>query len=142
MGVVEAGSLEWLHAALYACVTGLSRSCTEGETVEMLAAWIDDAGYLCFVYRYPYFDGVLGLRRDDDLAEDVFGDALADPRALGQEIADFDIGEPLGSVAERLRTDALGVHWWGNLDDDLPTLPPSERLRDVVTASVEAHRRR
>lgn len=131
---MELGSSEWLHAALYATVAGLSHGCTEGDKVEVFAAWIDDADHLCFVYQYPYFDGVLGYRCNDDLEEDVYGDALEDPGAFGQEVADFSIGEPLGSVVERLRTDSLGVHWWGDLDEDLPTLPPSDRLREVLAS--------
>jgi hypothetical protein len=121
---------------LYAAVTGLAHSCTEGETVEMLAAWVDDAECLCFVYRYPYFDGVLGLRRsdDDDDDDDDGGEsgAVADPRSFGQDVADFDIGEPLGTVVDRLRVDAAGVHWWGDLDEALPPLPDSARLRQVI----------
>jgi len=67
------------------------------------------------------------------------GAPASDPRSFGQEIADFSIGEPLGTVIERLRPDPLGVHWWGDLDADLPSLPPSDRLRDIVATSTEAH---
>jgi hypothetical protein len=116
---------------LYAAVTGLAHSCTEGRTVEMLAAWVDDDEYLCFVYQYPYFVGVLGLRRSDEDDSDE-PDSVADPRSFGQDIADFDIGEPLGTVVERLRVDAAGVHWWGDLDESLPSLPDSARLRQVI----------
>ncbi len=121
------GSSEWLRAALYATVTGLSLSCTEGGTVEVFAAWIDDADRPCFVHQYPYSDGVLGFRCTDDIEEDVYGDALADPRAFGQEVADFAVGEPLGSVAGHLRPDRIGVHWCGELEDELPALPATAR---------------
>jgi hypothetical protein len=136
---VERGSVEWLHAALYACVTGLSRSCTEGETVEVLAAWIDDDG-LCVVYQYPYFDGVLGFRTGTELDTDNEM-ALSAPE-FGQDIADFNIGEPLGSVVDHLRQDAYGVHWWGDLTDGLPQLPASERLTTVIVAARQEHERR
>ena len=137
---VEQGSDEWLQAALYACVTGLSHSCTEGSTVEVLAAWIDADDCLCVVYQYPLFDGVLGLRRDTDT--DMYGEQPVDPVPFGNDIADFDIGEPLGTVAEGLRQDAHGVHWWGSLEADLPVLPESERLLKVISQAREEHESR
>lgn len=41
--VVTRQSDERLHDALFACVTGLPYSRTEGHRVEVLAAWIEDA---------------------------------------------------------------------------------------------------
>lgn len=137
---MEPRSEAWLRAALYACVTGLSQSCTEGETVEVLAAWIDDDDCLCVIYQYPVFDGVLGIRRETDT--DMYGEPPVDPMQFGQDIADFDIGEPLGTVADHLRQDAHGVHWWGSLDAELPILPESERLLRVIAQASEEHDRR
>lgn len=137
---MEPGSDEWLRAALYACVTGLSQSCTEGSTVEVLAAWFDADDCLCVVYQYPLFDGVLGLRRDTDT--DMYGERPWDPVQLGQDIADFDIGEPLGTVAAGLRQDAHGVRWWGTLQADLPALPDSDRLLQVIAQACQEHERR
>lgn len=136
---MEPGSEEWLHAALYATVTGLSRSCTEGETVEVLAAWIDH-DHLCFVYQYPVFDGVLGIRCETETG--LYGEPASDPGHFGQDVADFSIGEPLGSVVDHLRQDSHGIYWWGDLNDELPALPDSTRLRSVVAAAAEEHDRR
>ncbi|WP_143546083.1 MULTISPECIES: hypothetical protein [Nocardiaceae] len=44
----------------------------------------------------------------------------ADAGRFGREVADFDIGEPLGTVANNLRQDKNGVDWWGYLDADTP----------------------
>jgi len=137
---VEARTDEWLHAALYASVTGLSHSCTLGETVEVLAAWIDDDACLCFVYQYPSFDDVLGLRCDTETG--MYGEAPTDPASFGQDIADFSIGEPLGTVADHLRQDAHDVSWWGTLGGELPSLPDSARLRAVVAEAADRHRER
>lgn len=129
-----------MHAALYASVTGLTHSCTMGETVEMLAAWTDDEECLCFVYQYPAFDGVLGLRCDTQT--DMYGEAPTDPGDFGQDVADFDIGEPLGTVVDVLRQDPQGVWWWGTLGTELPPLPESTRLRAVIVDAAEKHQRR
>ena len=136
---MEPGSEEWLRAALYASVTGLSTSCTAGETVEVLAAWIDGDA-LCFVYQAPYYDGVLGLRHNTET--DQYDEGPPDPSTFGQDIADFAIGEPLGTVADRLRRDTDGVHWWGDLSSELPRLPDSARLRAVIAHSANEHLRR
>jgi len=62
------------------------------------------------VYRSPFFDGVLGLRRDVTDPDYQFDT----PEGLGKEIVYGDIGEPLGSVGTSVRVDATGVHWWGD----------------------------
>ena len=69
----------------------------------------------------------------------MFDEPASDPAQVGRDIADFDIGEPLGTVAERLREDAHGVHWWGGLNAELPTLPDSKRLRSVLAQARAKH---
>ena len=114
-----AKSPKWVEAALSACLSHLPESrVTEGRTVQVLDAWTEDGVAFCVVYRYPYFDGVLGIRCTVD--QDMVGDTPTDPAEFGREVADFSIGEPLGTVAKYLRPDASGVHWWGDLDEDLP----------------------
>jgi hypothetical protein len=113
---------EWGEAALRACRDHLGVShMTEAHTVQVLDAWTEDGVAFCVIYQYPYFDGVLGIRRTFD--ENMYGDDATDPDEFGRDVADFDIGEPLGTVVERLRVDAAGVHWWGDLDDELPQKP-------------------
>ncbi len=38
-----------------------------------------------------------------------------DPVAFGKNVADFDIGEPMGSVVDALVIDTAGIGWWGSL---------------------------
>jgi hypothetical protein len=126
---MEPGSAEWSYAALFACVTHLQTSLTEGRSVEVLAAWVDDGGALCVVYQYPYYMGVLGLRRAVDT--DMYGEPVSDPESFGRDVADFDIGEPLGSTADWVRPDHQGVSWWGDQHDEPPGLTDSQRLLGV-----------
>ena len=115
-------SAEWAEAALAACLEHLSVSCvTEGRTVRVLDSWLEGAEAFCVVYRYPYFDGLLGIRCTFD--EDMYGDEPSDPEEYGRDVADFSIGEPLGTVAQHLRPDKEGVHWWGDLGEALPCKP-------------------
>ena len=46
-----------------------------------------------------------------------------DPVAFGWNVADFDIGEPLGFVTTILRYDRADIGWWGSLGDELPQPP-------------------
>lgn len=135
---------EWAGVALHACVDHLLTSTvTEAARVQVVDAWIeasDDA--LCLVYRPPYDAGrVVGLRRcRRDAIEPGdwrIGDMTTwgydmttvpgvpvDPNAFGWNVADFDLGEPLGYVTTILRYDSADIGWWGNLAEDLPR-PPS-----------------
>jgi hypothetical protein len=57
-------------------------------------------------------DGLLALDPD-----------WVDPVAFGWNVADFDIGEPLGFVATILRYDRGDIGWWGSLGVALPSPP-------------------
>lgn len=112
----------WAEAALAACLQHLPVSrVTEGRTVQVLDAWTEAGVAFCVVYRYPYFDGALGLRRTFET--DMYGEEPNDPDQYGRDVADFDIGEPLGTVAKSLKLDESGVHWWGDLGPELPRKP-------------------
>ena len=87
----------------------------------MLDSWTEADVAFCVVYRYPYFKGTLGIRCTFET--DMYGSPPSDPEQFGRDVADFDIGEPLGSVVERLRPDDKGIHWWGDLGDELPRRP-------------------
>jgi len=117
-----AKSREWSEIALASCLDSLrSGRVTETHTVRVIDSWAEDGIAICVVYEYPYFDGVLGIRRTFD--EDMNGDPADDPEQFGRDVASFDIGEPLGRVVERLRHDVRGVSWWGDLDRELPRKP-------------------
>ena len=40
---------------------------------------------------------------------------VATPEEFGQEVADFNIGEPLGAYGDILDVDADGPGWWGHI---------------------------
>lgn len=108
------------QAVIDACLERLLRSVTEGRHVTVVDSWTDGEAAICIVYRAPHVRGVVGLRAATDLPPEGFPRNAED---LGQDIADFSIGEPLGAVSERLRVDAHGVQWWGELLTDLPHPP-------------------
>lgn len=108
------------RAVISACLERLQHSVTEGRLVTVVDSWVDGDAALCIVYRAPFARGLVGIRRETHLPTRGFP---SDATELGQDIADFDIGEPLGSVSERLRVDVYGVQWWGHLLPDLPRRP-------------------
>jgi hypothetical protein len=130
----------WSSSALRSCLDHLGTSrVTEAQLVAVERSWTDGPDAFCVVYRPPY-DGQrrVGLRRSrSDCAEASsyrlgdfvsgrdLGDPLdPDPVAFGRDVADFDLGEPMGAVVNILRIDSDGIGWWGTLDEQLPTDPP------------------
>ena len=53
-----------------------------------------------------------------------------DPVAFGKNVADFDIGEPMGSVVDALVIDTAGIGWWGSLTQSHP-LPTAWHPRSL-----------
>ncbi len=108
-------------------------------------AWVDGEDAFCVVYRPPRDAGrVVGVRRERNDAIDPgewrLGDMTTwgydlgptatgqvDPMPFGWNVADFDIGEPLGYVATILRADDTGVEWWGTVGSELPRRPQRRR---------------
>jgi hypothetical protein len=128
----------WSATALWACLEHLRVSTvTHAARVSVEEAWTDGPDALCVVYRPPFDEqrvvGVRRQRRDaTEPGEWRIGDmttwgyelgADADATAFGWNVADFDIGEPLGYVATILRTDDVGIQWWGTLGAQLPQRP-------------------
>lgn len=134
-----ADARDWSSRALHACLSHLLTSTvTEGPRAWIVDAWPDpDDDGLCVIYRPPHDEGrEVGLRRRRrDAVEPSdwrIGDmttwgydmgADIDAEQFGWNVADFDIGEPLGYVTTMLRYDSADIGWWGNLDDELPTAP-------------------
>ncbi|MEO9138708.1 MAG: hypothetical protein ABI345_06530 [Jatrophihabitans sp.] len=133
----------WSARALHACLSHLrTSSVTEAARVRVIDAWPESVDALCVVYRPPHDeDRVVGLRRRRrdalepgdwrigditawgyDLGRDPDG-APVDAQCFGWNMADFDVGEPLGYVTTVLRYDHADIGWWGDLDDTLPTSP-------------------
>ncbi|QIS11171.1 hypothetical protein [Nocardia arthritidis] len=100
----------------------MTSTATEGWRIAVEDAWIEDEWTFVVVYRSPYFDGRLALRRSTyDPADDTFASMYSprlptapNPVDYGRDVADYDIGEPLGSVRDHLRVDDNGMHWWGS----------------------------
>jgi hypothetical protein len=55
-----------------------------------------------------------------DRFPDTNQDGEVAPVRFGQDVAAGDLGEPLGTVARKLKPDAAGIHWWGSLGESLP----------------------
>jgi hypothetical protein len=91
------------------------------EQVSVVAAWPVPEDGFCVIYTHPWYAGrTFGYR-----AQAESGDEFDDPVVFGVDVANFQISEPLGSNAERLRKDVNGVEWWGWLDEELPGPPGS-----------------
>ncbi|UGT44039.1 hypothetical protein LTV02_11920 [Nocardia yamanashiensis] len=107
----------------------MTSTVTEAARIAVEDAWVEDEWTFAVVYRSPYFDGLIGLRCSTyDPRSNTFSSmydpqltAAPDPRRYGRDVADFDIGEPLGTVAGSLRSDDRGIHWWGS-----PPAPPAQ----------------
>ncbi|CAM4462155.1 hypothetical protein NONI108955_30900 [Nocardia ninae] len=86
-------------------------------------AWVEEEWTVVVVYRSQFFDGPLALRRTThDPHSNTFSSMYSpqlssapDPVQFGRDVADFDIGEPLGTVTDHVRVDDNGIQWWGKL---------------------------
>jgi hypothetical protein len=124
-----------------ACLEKLQTSTlTEAWCAAVEDAWTEGTDAICVVYRAQHVgESLVGVRRTraDVLAASatdsyVPGDFVdvgmydlgdpsdPDPELFGYTVAEFDIGEPLGAVADQLRSDTVGTGWWGTLADQLP----------------------
>lgn len=110
------------HRALHACLETLARStASEAWCVGVVDAWVEDESAFCVLYRYREYPHTLGIRRSVNDYHYPNGAADLDPAQFGKDVATDDIGEPLGTVARKLRPDATGIHWWGSLGESLPS---------------------
>jgi hypothetical protein len=134
----------WSDRALLACLGTLQTSTlTEAWCVAIEDAWTEARDALCVLYRARHAGpGLVGLRRTRAdvlaaLASEAYepGDFVdvgmydlgdphePNPESFGRTVADFDIGEPLGTIWDRLRYDNHGTGWWGTLGHELPRRP-------------------
>lgn len=115
-------SSTWAELALAACLRRLSTSSlSEAWGVGVADAWTDGPDAFCVVYRYMTVAKTLGIRMTKSGPHPAA--ETEDAERFGREVADFDIGEPLGTVANNLRPDRNGIDWWGYLDAKTPVKP-------------------
>ena len=114
------GESGWAVAATEACLRELPQTMTLSPAqVTVVAAWPTPENGFCIVYRHPQHVGrTLGYR-----ARFTPGDEFEDAESFGFAVANFGVSEPLGAVEGRLRRDAEGIDWHGQLDDELPVAP-------------------
>lgn len=95
----------------------------------------DGVPVLLAVYDHPNYGQRIGLRRRlDRWGPDANAEALA------QDIAIYDISEPLGSYYELLVDDGRGVWWWGDGYPDIGE-HPDFNLKAGEARSVRCHLR-
>ncbi|OII10883.1 hypothetical protein BIU97_08320 [Curtobacterium sp. MCBA15_009] len=113
-----AGSEEWGPRALLACLQKLrDGGPTEAALVVVHDAWSTSDEFRV-VYDSPWGPRV-GIIRDrwttiDRTDAYTTGDE-ATPEEFGHEVADYNIGEPLGRYVDILDIDADGLGWWGHI---------------------------
>lgn len=76
----------------------------------IVSAWVDDSDRICVVYQDPECPRTVGLGRAvhfDEVAETL--------DECVQEVALFEIGEPLGSIGYNMWVDDDGVYWWAEV---------------------------
>jgi hypothetical protein len=110
--------------ALRAVLDCLPHSYTEGANVVVLDSWTEGDDIICLMYRFPWFKGVLGLRRRVEVDAEI-QESLEE---WAGEVANFEVGEPLGTIAHRLWLDHESVHWWG----EVPVPGKTGHFVDVV----------
>lgn len=99
------------QTALLGCLTALRDvSLTEEWCVGVIAAGTT-GDLFHIVYRWRDHPITLGFATEATTSP-LYG-FPGDPETVGRDAAAFCIGEPLGTVADHLRPDANGVHWWG-----------------------------
>lgn len=110
---------EWGQRALLACLRKLrDGGPTEAASVVVHDAWAT-ADEFRVVYDSPWQGPRVGIIRDrwttiDRTDAYATGDQST-PEEFGQEVADFNIGEPLGAYLDILDFDAAGLGWWGHI---------------------------
>jgi hypothetical protein len=117
----------WAQRAVRACLDELRTSTlTESPHIRVDNAWTDGESAFSVVYRWDFDRAqAYGIRRafaDAATTHYVPGGFIGgleirtphrnpDAIGFGKDVANFDIGEPLGNTP--LRRDAAGILWWG-----------------------------
>jgi hypothetical protein len=122
----EIASPEWGAKVLEA----LRRHFTEGRWLLAAAALVDSGlefesdgtSVLLAVYDHPSYERRIGLRHRLDHFPLSIPEGRTPAEGMAEDIAVYQISEPLGRYAEILVEDGQGVWWWG---DGFPHLTES-----------------
>ena len=111
-------SEEWGPRALLACL----RKLRDGGPTEAALGVVHDAWATPDEFRVIYDSpwgprvGIIRNRWTTVDHLDVYTtEDVATPEEFGQEVADFNIGEPMGRYLDILEIDADGLGWWGHI---------------------------
>jgi hypothetical protein len=112
----EISSPEWGQKVLAALRNYFGEGAWLLAPAELVASSLDlDANgtpVLLAMYDHPQYDRRIGLRhRLDDLPMTI-PEGCSPAEAMAQDIAIYEISEPLGTWSETLVEDSSGVWWW------------------------------
>jgi hypothetical protein len=72
----------------------------------------DGTPVLFAIYDHPYYDRRIGLRHRLNEFPLSIPEGRSPAEGMAENIALYEISEPLGTWAERLVEDGAGVWWW------------------------------
>ena len=64
------------------------------------------------IYDHPLYPKRIGLRSRLDQPPMAIPEGMTPAEALAQDIAVYEISEPLGTIYDRLEEDVSGIWWW------------------------------
>jgi hypothetical protein len=110
------GSVTWGHDV----VVALRRYFANGgwllEPAQLIEARLGEADdgspAVVAIYDHSLYPKRVGLRSRLDQAPMAIPEGMTPAEALAQDIAVYEISEPLGSYYDRLVEDASGIWWW------------------------------
>lgn len=121
LAILAAQQPTWSTQALRTLLEGV-RDGHGFEDIAVVDAWTHGAEAFCVTYTPPWFDHLVGVRRERGDGGD-FGENMPDDPAAFAVIVLDDLSEPLGRRSAQLRYDANGMGWWGTLAGQLPERP-------------------
>jgi hypothetical protein len=113
-------AIEWADQVLADVLHVMARGDELVHGAEVKRTWTaveNGAPIVSVVHRHPWWPFPTGLRcnRDHGLGGDR---SRTWSEHVAEELAHFNVGEPLGTFAMSMVPDSDGVWWWG--DDPLP----------------------
>jgi len=94
----------------------------------------DGTPVLVAIYDHPHYDRRIGLRHRLDDYPMAIPEGSSPAEAMAQDIAVYEISEPLGRYSEILVDDGDGVWWWGDGFPELSKNPNAPWFSDLPPA--------